>query len=143
MGHISAANYLSSGGIHYNRGQSTDATSLPQSLVQSNSECEHFDQPKLTKELLHQFEIQTRTTTATLIEAYLLKCAQEPGEIDGLITSESSANSSRRSSSDESEDSYDQEDADGSGYDEEDVHQDPGKPSHADVDLKAQFSETH
>jgi len=58
----------------HNRGQSTDVSSLPKSLVQSNSEHEP-NEVKLTKELLAQFEAQTRTSPIALIDAYLDRCA--------------------------------------------------------------------
>jgi len=58
-----------------------------------------------------------------LIEAYLLRCEQVPGEVEGLITSDSSGGSGRRSSSDDSDESYDQEDGEGSGYGDEEADQ--------------------
>lgn len=46
-----------------------------------------------------------------------------PGEVEGLITSDSSGGSGRRSSSDDSDESYDQEDGEGSGYGDEEADQ--------------------
>lgn len=46
---------------------------------------------------------------ASLINEYLIRCSQVEGEIDGLVPSGSSDDS--RSSDDDSDESYDQEDS--------------------------------
>lgn len=64
---------------------------------------------KLTKEVLHMFEESTRLSSVALIQEYLHRCSQEPGEIEGLLTSGSSGRSKTTSSDEESEGSYDNE----------------------------------
>lgn len=102
-------------GTHHHRGISTDVSSLPKSIPKSNSEVESGDEPyvhvRLTKDVLHAFEELTRTGTTALIRAYLDRCEQEPGEIEGLLTSGSSGDTSRNSSDDSDDDS----DAESSG----------------------------
>ena len=102
-----AATMITGGGHHNNnnnlRGESTDVSSLPKSLPKSGSEMEAADQQpyvpvKLTKEVLFAFEEQTRTSSHALIETYLERCRLEPGEKDGLISPDSSGDSSRTSS---------------------------------------------
>lgn len=64
----------------HNRGQSTDVSSIPKSIPKSNSEVESGDDRsvyvhvRLTKDVLHSFEEQTRTATFALIQAYLDRC---------------------------------------------------------------------
>ena len=70
---------------------------------------------KLTKDVLHAFEEQTRTSPLTLIQMYLERCTQEVGEIDGLITNGSSNGTSSGSSRTSSEEDDESEE---SGYDE-------------------------
>ena len=63
--------------------------------------------------MLHAFEEMTRTGTAVLIQAYLDRCDQEPGEIEGLLTTGSSGETSSPSSgADESESNEDEVDDD-------------------------------
>ena len=61
-----------------------------------------------------------------MIEAYLDRCAAEPGEIDGLL---SESSDSRRSSSEESDESYDQEDGDAYGEEDNRASQQLVQPS--------------
>ena len=76
-----------------NRGHSTDATSLPKSksIPKTNSDIgDDYVAIKLTKDVLQEFEEQTRTRPRALIQAYLLRCEEEPGEIEGLLSNGSS-----------------------------------------------------
>lgn len=68
---------------------------------------------RLTKDVLHAFEEQTRTGTIALIRAYLDRCEQQPGEIEGLLTSGSSGDTSRNSSEDSPNSEGEDEDSDG------------------------------
>ena len=112
-------------GEYQNRGQSTDVSSVPKSLANTNSDLAASDVPyvqvRLTKDILHVFEEVTRTRTTALIEAYLGRCEQEPGEIDGLLTSSSSSDRSPSSisKSDQSESNEEE------GESEESEEQDP------------------
>ncbi len=89
-------------------------------VSKSNSEMELGDIPyvhvKLTKEVLHAFEESTRMSSTSLIIEYLNRCAQEPGEGEGLLTSSSSRGSRRTSTSEESEEEDEDDDYDGDDY---------------------------
>lgn len=84
-------------------------------MSKSGSEISGADVPyqkvKLTKDVLHAFEEETRTSPFTLIQMYLTRCQEEQGEIDDLITPGSDGESSGRSS---------EENSDESGYDDDD-----------------------
>ena len=88
-----------------NRGQSTDVSSLPKSKSiahgSSVSSENTYVQVKLTKEVLHAFEETTRINPISLIEEYLLRCEQEEGDVEGLISSGSDEDDSSSDDSDE------------------------------------------
>ena len=67
---------------------------------------------KLTKQILLQFDKQTKRSNMTIIQEYLKRCAQEPGEIEGLLNTS-------QLDSDEYSDSEDGLDDDDEYYDEE------------------------
>ena len=101
---------------------------MPKANSKSNSENEAADQSpyvqvKLTKEVLHQFEQQTHTSTYQLIEIYLQRCDEEEGSVEGLFTTSSSADRGSSSSDDESENVTDEND-------------DKGESSETDEDTK-------
>ena len=101
-----------------NRGQSTDVSSLPKSKSiahgSSVSSENTYVQVKLTKEVLHAFEETTRINPISLIEEYLLRCEQEEGDVEGLISSGSDEDDS--SSDDDSDDNNSEEDDEDSGH---------------------------
>ena len=109
------------------RGQSTDVSSVPKSQPKSiisggehSSTDANYIHVKLTKDVLTQFENYTRMSSAELIHAYLVRCSQEPGEIDGLMSSSSSDDDrdSSYTNSEEDEGSYGDEGED-NGEDED------------------------
>ena len=121
-------------GQYHRRGQSTDISSLPLAKSQPKSQSDisgpeiPYVQVKLTKDVLHVFEEQTKTSSVALIREYLNRCDQEPGEIDGLLTEGSSEDSGRRSSSepeDSEESSDDGEDSQSDDERKEDQEVDP------------------
>ena len=78
-------------------------------------------QVKLTKEVLHAFEETTRINPISLIEEYLLRCDQEEGDVEGLISS---------GTSEEDDSSSDDDDSDDENSDEE--NEDDGNNGHLD-----------
>ena len=73
-----------------------------------------YVQVKLTKEVLHAFEETTRINPISLIEEYLLRCEQEEGEVEGLISSGSDEDDS--SSEDDSDDDNSEEEDEDNGH---------------------------
>lgn len=63
-------------------------------------------QIKLTKDILLQFDKQTRMPAQALIAEYLKRCAQVPGSITDLL---SSSSSDEDSDGDDDDDYYDEE----------------------------------
>lgn len=102
---------------HNNRGMSTDVSSLPKSKsiahASSQSSENTYVQVKLTKEVLHAFEETTRINPISLIEEYLLRCDQEEGDVEGLMSSGSDEDSS---SDDDSDEDNSEEDGDDDGH---------------------------
>ena len=111
---------------NHNRGQSTDDSSVPKPASKSYSESgsaaeiapPQYVKVKLTKDVLHAFEEQTRTSPFTLIQMYLERCEREKGEIDDLLTpdcdddSSSSGETSSSPDDDEEEDDEEEEEED-------------------------------
>ena len=101
-----------------NRGQSTDVSSIPKSKsinpASSQSSENTYVQVKLTKEVLHAFEETTRINPISLIEEYLLRCDQEEGDVEGLMSSGSDEDDS--SSDEDSDDDNSEEEDEDNGH---------------------------
>lgn len=70
-------------------------SSIPKSIPKSNSGIDNendvpYVHVRLSKEVLHHFEELTKMSSFALIQEYLNRCTQEPGEIEGLLPTHSS-----------------------------------------------------